>query len=152
VQFGQAVAEGFSGTSHVSRDRLYPVRSEPVHLGVDFGLTPCVVVGQEIGGRIQINAALACERGGIRQHIEEAVAPWLSQHAPWVFSNWRMILGSYDPSGDAPVQTSIDESPARVLQELLPGDWQPGPVSWEGRKGQCLRYSTVLGWNKWTAD
>jgi hypothetical protein len=50
-----------------------------------------------------------------------------------------MILGGYDPSGNTGEQADIDQSPIAVLEELLPGDWLEGAVSWDGRKGPMLR-------------
>ena len=59
---------------HVSRIRLLPVQGELIYLGADFGLTPCITIGQPAGyGEIRILASLPCERGGIKQHLENSV-------------------------------------------------------------------------------
>jgi len=100
VQLGAQVAVGFNEDFHVSRERLHPVRGEPLFFGVDFGLTPCVTIGQDIHGQIRVYASLACERGGIRQHLEYDVIPWLTRNAPWCLRDASMVLGGYDPSGN----------------------------------------------------
>jgi hypothetical protein len=134
VQLGQAVAEGFNESIHVSYERPFPVQGEQIFVGCDFGLTPTVIIGAEFQGKVEIFAALPCERGGIKQHLEFAVIPWFAKHAPWALNDMGIIQGSYDQSGDTPSQSNSDESPAQVLQDALAGYWQPGPVSWEGRK------------------
>jgi hypothetical protein len=43
----------------------------------------------------------------------------------------------YDPSA-ADEQTDIEQNPAELLRRMLPGNWEPGPVDWENRKGPML--------------
>jgi hypothetical protein len=67
--------------------------------GTRGGLTPCITIGQPGGyGEIRILASLPCDRGGIKQHLEQSVIPWLRHRAPWVFRTSGMIHGWYDPS------------------------------------------------------
>ena len=129
VLLGQPVADGLQESKHVTKQRLYPYRGEPICIGYEFGLTPTAVLGQNLDGRIPIFAALPCVRGGVRQHMRDEVLPWISRHAPWALMDWRNVIGRYDPAGDTPVQSDINESPAQVLREMLPGDWQLGAVS-----------------------
>jgi hypothetical protein len=138
VQLGKAVAEGFNPARHVSQSRLYPKRGEPLFLGQDFGHTPATIIGQELHHRVYVYAAIPCDHGGVRQHITHNVKPWLVRHAPWVFESRELILGGYDPAGNTEEQADTDQSPILVLEELLPGFWELGAVSWEGRKGPML--------------
>jgi hypothetical protein len=138
VQLGQAVAEGFNEAAHVSRVRLYPRRGEPLFFGQDFGHTPATIIGQEWQGKVSVYAAIPCPFGGVRQHITANVKPWLVRHAPWVFQSTELIQGGYDQSGNTEEQADTDQSPILVLEELLPGFWEGGAVSWEGRKGPML--------------
>jgi hypothetical protein len=138
VQLGEQVAQGFNENAHIATRRLYPVRGEQIFIGQDFGLTPASIIGQELRGRVFIYTALPCQRGGIRQHIEYTVEPWLTRNAPWALMRSNVIEGGYDPAGETPEQADIDQSPVLTLEELLPGYWEPGQVSWEGRKGPML--------------
>ncbi|HET6464907.1 MAG TPA: hypothetical protein VFH55_04770 [Nitrospiria bacterium] len=138
VQLGAQVAEGFRENFHVSRERLRPVQGEPLLIGQDFGHTPATIIGQPWRGYIRVYAAIPCERGGIRQHFSNAVIPWLSSRAPWALQNRGMVVGWYDPAGDTGEETDIDESPMRLVEKLLPGTWNPGPVKWDSRNNLLL--------------
>lgn len=148
TQLGAQVAVGFNEDFHVSRERIHPIRSEPLFLGVDFGLTPCVTTAQEIRGRILVYASLACERGGIRQHLEYEVIPWMTRYAPWCLQDSSMILGGYDPSGNTPEAADIEQSALLVLERLVPGYWEPGQVSWPGRRDPMLAVFNRAAWGQ----
>lgn len=138
IQLGAQVAEGFREDLHVSRDRLRPIPNEPLVLAQDFGHTPATIIGQPWRGTRRVYAALTCEHGGIKQHLEQSVLPWLQVHAPWALRNaTSMIRGCYDRAGETGEQTDIDVDPVGLLEKLLGGLWYPGPVEWETRKG-CL--------------
>jgi hypothetical protein len=66
------------------------------------------------------------------------VIPRFTRRAQWGLRNTSIILGGYDPSGNTEEQADTDQSPILVLEELLPGFWEEGAVSWEGRKGPML--------------
>lgn len=137
---GAQVAEGFNHDVHVSPDRLRLIDGEPVTLGQDFGHTPATIIGQPWRGEIRVVAALPCDYGGIRQHVEHSVIPWFERNAPWVLKNTRLsINGVYDPAGNAAEQTDIEQSPIRILEKVLGGRWTPGATSWEGRKNPMLQ-------------
>jgi hypothetical protein len=138
IMLGKQVAEGFNEDLHVAKERLRPLPSEPLLLGFDFGHTPTCVIGQVWRGQRRIYAALNCEHGGVKQHLENAILPWLHAHAPWAIRNPGMLVGCYDPAGNTAEQSDIDRDPAAVLQSGLPGLWFPGPVSWESRKHTLL--------------
>lgn len=134
ILVGAQVAEGFREDRHVAQTRLDPVEGEPLLLGVDFGHTPTVIIGQPYRGSRRVLAALSCEHGGIKQHLEDAVLPWLTMRAPWALRQRGMIVGCYDPAGETGEQSDIEKDPVSTLEELLPGLWFPGPVKWESRK------------------
>lgn len=138
VLMGPQVAEGFREDLHVARERLRPIEGEPLFLGQDFGHTPTTVIGQPWRGELRVLAALACDRGGVRQHVETAVVPWLTRHAPWTLRAARSGLrGCYDPAGTTGEETDIERNPVEALERLVGGLWWPGPVAWEARKA-CL--------------
>ncbi len=134
VMLGPQVADGFNEDVHVAKGRLRPIPNEPLALGVDFGHTPTVIIGQVYRGQRRIYAALACQRGGILQQLENEVLPWLGEHAPWALRSSNMVYGCYDIAGETGEQSDIERDPVSILEQKLPGLWFPGPVKWESRK------------------
>jgi hypothetical protein len=138
VLMGPQVAEGFREDLHVARERLRPIEGEPLFLGQDFGHTPATIIGQPWRGFLRILAALPCEHGGVRQHAETSVLPWLARHAPWTLQAARALLrGCYDPAGQTGEESDIEKNPVDTLERLVGGLWWPGPIAWEARK-HCL--------------
>lgn len=141
VILGQQVATGFNENLHVSKDKLYPIKGEPLCFGQDGGHTPATIIGQAWRGYIFIYAALPIERGGMRQQYEQNVIPWLRNNAPWALDNRitdkKFIYGGYDPSMPDD-ESDSDKNPITLIEELVGGSWMPGPQSWEARKGSLL--------------
>ncbi len=135
---GQQVAHGFREDVHVAVESVLPRPGEPLGFGVDFGLTPAVVIGQPARGLRRILAALPSERAGIKQHLDNAVIPWLADHAPWALNQSGMIYGCYDISGETPEEADIEHNAVRTLEEKLPGLWFPGPIEWDPRRHTLL--------------
>jgi hypothetical protein len=138
ILVGLAVAEGFREDLHVSQTRLEAVSGEPLLVGVDFGHTPTLMIGQVIKGERRVLCALACEHGGIKQHLENEVLPWVAQHAPWALRRPNLVVGCYDPAGETGEQSDIERDPVSTLEALWPGMWYPGPVTWDSRKHTLL--------------
>ena len=109
------------------------MKNEPLGFGLDFGLTPTVVVGQPVKGKRRIYAAFTAQHAGIKQLIENEVLPWLNRFAPWTLRQTNMIYGCYDISGQTSEQSDIERDPISIVETLLPGLWYPGPVRWEPR-------------------
>lgn len=137
VALGPQVALGFREDRHVSRERIYPVKEEPLYIGQDGGLNPCTVIGQPARGFNRVYAALPMDRGGMRQQYEYNVVPWLRKFAPWCLKQQSMIIGGYDPSLPDD-ESDSDRNPIQVCEELVGGIWYPGPVSWDARKDPML--------------
>lgn len=135
---GEAVAVGFRSETHVAPHPLIPVPHVPLVLGHDAGLTPVTIIGQEVQGEVRVLAALASERAGTRQHLENLVLPWLAIHAPWAMRNPSLLISHYDPAMETPDQSNVDSSPVSVLREVLGGASYPGAVSWPGRRDPLL--------------
>src|SRR3990167_642676 len=137
VILGPQVAVGFNPDQHVRA--CTPLRGVPVWIGQDGGHTPTTVIGQRAEGRCRILGALSSEHAGIRQHVRDLVRPWLGEHAPWALDDKDLLYGRYDSSMNTDDFGDSDSNPVHVLtQEMLPGHWQPGPVSWDGRKDPML--------------
>jgi hypothetical protein len=138
IQMGAQVAQGFREDLHVSKDRLQPMQGEPFVFGQDFGHTPATIIGQVWRGQCRVLAALPCEHGGIKQHLDNTVIPWLQTKAPWVLRGSKQyVRGCYDVAGETGEQTDIEVDPVGMLEKKLGGLWYPGPIEWESRKG-CL--------------
>ncbi len=137
VQLGPQVAVDFSVAKHVAKEPVRIFKGEPLLFGQDGGLTPTTVIGQVVHGWLRVIAAFSIERGGMRQHLERNVVPWLTANAPWALRSTNLIKGVYDPAMPDD-ESDSDRNPVRVLQEILGGYWYPGPVSWEARKGAMI--------------
>lgn len=140
VMLGTQVAQGFDEDVHVAKQRLEVIESEPLFFGVDFGHTPTVIIGQSWRSTIRVLAALTCKRGGIKQHLEDSVIPWLRVRAAHVLDprvGRHYVHGQYDPSAPDS-QDDIDQNPIKTIEAALPGWWYPGPVDWESRKNPML--------------
>lgn len=134
---GPQVAVGFNEDLHVAREPIRIFKGEPLICGIDGGLTPTMIIGQVIHGWLRIIAAFTIERGGMRQLLETYVVPWLVSNAPWVLRANNLIKGVYDPAMPDD-ESDSDRNPVKVLKELLGGYWEPGPVTWEARKGAMI--------------
>jgi hypothetical protein len=141
---GEQVAVGFRSELHVSPDPLMPMLNVPLVMGHDAGLTPVTIIGQEVQGEIRVLAALASERAGTRQHLENLVLPWLAIHAPWAMRTSGLLTSYYDSAMDSPDQSNVESSPLLVLREVLGGATYPGAVSWPGRRDPLLSLLTRL--------
>lgn len=136
IMLGPQVAVGFNRDSHVCASR--PTRGFPVWLGQDGGHTPTTILAQRVDNRVRIIGALSSEHAGMRQHIQGLVRPWLGEHAPWALDDRDLLHGRYDPSLNTDDAGDIDSNPMRILLHELAGHWQPGPITWDGRKDPML--------------
>ena len=136
VMLGPQVAIGFNREQHVRP--CAPVRQVPLWIGQDAGHTPTTVIGQRVDGRCRVLAALTSEHDGMRGHLQSLVLPWLGEHAPWALDSKEWITVCYDPSTDTDEQANIESNALHVMQQLVPGRYRPGPVSWDGRKDPML--------------
>lgn len=140
VILGEQVAVGFNEEVHAPQHlRLRPDPSATLWLGQDGGLTPATIVGQRLGKRVQVLAALYSEHDGMRQHIRGLVLPWLSEHTPWALEHAdEAIQVIYDPSLDADGQGDTEANPLKIMRALLRAKYRPGPVKWEPRREALL--------------
>ena len=138
LAMGSQVAVGFNPAAHISKEALRPIAGEPLLLGQDFGHTPATIIGQSYRGFVRVYAALPCDHGGVRQHFDASVIPWLAKYAPWALKDRSLIAGVYDPAGNTEDESDTDQSPIRTIEKILGGYWSEGGVSWESRKGPML--------------
>jgi hypothetical protein len=76
---------------------LKPLKSLPIALGWDFGLTPTVVIGQLTSlGQVRILAELVGRDTSVRAFARDIVKPFLSKN----FAGYEVAFSVGDPSGN----------------------------------------------------
>ncbi len=77
---GQPVFRSFDRGSHVAAGELTPMYTDaPLLIGVDAGLTPAAVIGEQTyDGRVVVYAALTAEGTGALRFVREVLKPYLA--------------------------------------------------------------------------
>jgi hypothetical protein len=112
---GQAVfRKTFHAATHV-KDMVVTVNpNKPVMVGLDFGRTPCAIIGQHDNfGRAILMKEVVTEGMGLLQMVEEHLKPIL--YAPPFAGRRVFIVG--DPAGRQRSQVT-EETPFDVLKDL----------------------------------
>ena len=139
LKLGEVVAEGYDAVLHVAPDPLIVSPNHQLAIGWDGGHTPSAVIGQLINNQVRIYAALNDMKAGVLQLIEEQVAPWLIQYAPWARHGGGGLTQIIDPSMATGSQSDIRDSAERVIRDTLRGAIVKGPVAWAPRREAILR-------------
>ena len=139
LKLGEVVAEGYDAVLHVAPDPLIVSPNHQLAIGWDGGHTPSAVIGQLINNQVRIYAALNDMKAGVLQLIEEQVAPWLIQYAPWARHGGGGLTHIIDPSMATGSQSDIRDSAERVIRDTLRGAIVKGPVAWAPRREAILR-------------
>lgn len=106
---GRPVHEEYVDSTHASHEDLKPVEDTPIIVGMDFGLTPAAVFGQQLqNGRWQVIDELVTERMGITNFAGE-----LKRKINKDFDGFEFEFYG-DPAGTAESQTD-EESPFDIL-------------------------------------
>lgn len=108
ISDGKPVYPQFDRMTHVAPDALQAVQGLPIYIGIDFGLTPAAVFGQNVRGRWIILKELVAQDMGIVR-FSEILRREMMMYSPSPFSVWG------DPAGDFRVQTDED-TPFKVLR------------------------------------
>ncbi|QJT28392.1 TerL [Aeromonas media] len=90
----------FNRDLHVAKDKLGPIKSLPIVIGMDFGLTPSAIIGQVTAfGQLRILDEVVATGMGIERFIDEQLAPLLNARYPgmMLIVNGVVIWG--DPAG-----------------------------------------------------
>lgn len=99
---------------HVAKEPIPVLKGLPLRLGWDFGLTPACIVGQLTPkGQVRVLREYVCERGGVRQFVEETVRPALNNE----FMGMPLISVG-DPAGASGAQGDIEITCFRELEKL----------------------------------
>lgn len=100
---GKPVFPSFSREFHVAKEDVPYIKSQdkPLLIGLDFGLTPAMCIGQlDPFGRLLVYDAVVSEGMGISRFINEKIKPLLSTKYPGMSA---VIIG--DPAGQQRAQT-----------------------------------------------
>lgn len=110
---GKAIyEEQWNDSFHVS-DSIQLIEEHPICVGLDFGLTPAAVIGQETpNGTIHILEEVIGEGMGIKQFITHGLRPALN--ARYKSCEWNFVG---DPSGNRRAESN-EETVFKVLDEL----------------------------------
>jgi hypothetical protein len=106
---GKVVFPDFDRQLHVSKEPLHPVAGVPVHVGVDFGLTPAAIFGQNLRGRWLILGELVATDMGVAKF-----GPLLRKELASRFPGHQIIVTG-DPAGDYRAQTD-ETTPFQLLR------------------------------------
>lgn len=120
---GKPVYPMFRDSTHVAREPLDPVPGLPLLAGVDFGLTPAFVIGQQlVDGRWLLLDELVFDDAGIIR-AAEAFTKFVYQR----YGGDVHVTGWGDPAGTT--RSQIDERTALdVLRANTPRHWRWRPA------------------------
>jgi hypothetical protein len=139
LKLGEVVAEGYDAEMHVAREPLIVSPDFQLAIGWDGGHTPSAIICQLINRQVRVYAALNDMKAGVLQLIEDQVAPWLIQHAPWARHGGGGLTHVIDPSMATASQSNIRESAETIIRDTLRGRIVKGPVAWQPRREAILR-------------
>lgn len=95
IQEGKPVYPEYNDQVHGAG--VKPIKSLPIALGWDFGLTPSCVIGQLTStGQLRITDELYSESMDVRRFARDVVKPYLSQH----YAGYYVAFSTGDPSGN----------------------------------------------------
>ena len=119
---GQAVYPMFRDRTHVAQEVIEPSPGFSLMIGVDFGLTPCAVIGQRThGGQWFIIDEFITQDIGIKKFAEELTA-FMAEFYP----NFDVSVAVGDPSGDYRSPNS-DETCIDIMNAHTPWTWSAAP-------------------------
>lgn len=95
---GKPVYPEYNDKLHCPEQGIIPIKSLPIGLGWDFGLTPSCVIGQLTStGQLLIHDELFSEDMGVRQFARDVVKPLLATK----YKGFEVEFSLGDPSGSA---------------------------------------------------
>ena len=102
---GKKVFEEYNDDIH-AYENVEWLDGQPLYLGWDFGLTPCLLISQFYNGQLRVLKEFVTESMGIENLIEDRVRPYWSQH-----NLDRFSIGSSDadPAGAARSAKNVRE-------------------------------------------
>lgn len=130
---GMPVFPDFRKDIHIAKHREEPHLGLPLLCGLDFGLSPALVVGQLRGQRLLVFREFTAMNRGIKQFLED-VMPRLQQEFPeWDIRSQKDYHFFIDPAGFQKSQVDA-RTCVQQMNELGLRNITPGPIDWESRR------------------
>lgn len=133
VQLGAPVVTTYNAERHYLQDTELPVVQDATGVRFWDGYHhPACIVGQLLPPhRLVIHDVCYAEGIGVRELIENYLKPlFASSKYKDKIHTWRDIG---DPSMNTPDQSTVNQSAATVIRDLLGGSFEPGPTRWPAR-------------------
>lgn len=107
---GKAVYPDFDENVHIAKDGLVPAEFIPITVGLDFGLTPSAIFGQNVRGRwLILRELVATDMGTVK--FADVLRKFIAQEFP---GHDKFIVWG-DPAGDYRAQTD-ETTPFQLLR------------------------------------
>jgi len=136
---GMPVFPDFRKDLHISKIKEGPHLGLPLLCGLDFGLTPALVIAQIRGQRLYIFQEYIDQNKGIKQFLED-ILPRLTQEFPeWNFRADKDYFWFIDPAGFQKSQVDA-RTCVQQMTELGLRNITPGPVDWESRRSSVEQF------------
>jgi hypothetical protein len=121
---GKVVYPEWSDSMHVAPQPLPAIPDLPLHIGLDFGLTPAAIIGQRTSrGQWRIIDELIAEDMGLVR-FSEILAQLLAER----YAGFKDVHAWGDPAGNARSQTD-EKSCLEVVREYAAIPCQPAPTN-----------------------
>lgn len=94
---GRPVYSAYRDTLHCPETGVKAIKGLPIGIGWDFGLTPCIVIGQLTPhGQLRVVAELVSDDMDVRTFARDAVKPFLDRY----FKGYEIAFSLGDPAGN----------------------------------------------------
>ena len=141
VRDGKPIYPEYRDEMH-SRLEIEPDPNSPLHIGLDFGLTPAAVIAQEVNGQLRVIDEVITDNMGASRF-----APVLKAHLAEHYPNYRIGTITGDPAGDGRSQAD-ENTPFRILRaagvSANPAQTNDPTIRREAVAGRLMRL-TVTG-------
>lgn len=134
---GKTVFPDFKKDFHTTKDNIDVEPGLPLLIGVDFGLTPAMVLCQLVGTQLRVIKEFIETNGSIRK-LAPVVYNYLSTKYLTMLHNGDVHL-YIDPAGVR--RSEADENTCMLeLKKAGFDSIRPGPVDWESRRAAVERF------------
>lgn len=127
---GKPVYSDFVERDHGTQEDLLPEVGLPLLVGIDFGLTPAMIVGQLQGERLVIFCEWTEINMGAKRFMEKVV-PLFRLRFPYHNNLRKSVYCFIDPAGFAKSQNDETTCAQEVAVFFSP---RPGGITWENRR------------------
>ena len=149
-QVGKQVTPQWNDRLHLALG-LGPTQGRPLHILWDFGHNPTAIITQlQPMGYWYILDAIVGDGIGAAELIEDGLKPLLVDRYGFALRGHRQpydLVHIGDPAGETGDQTSIRQSPVKLIRHTIGGIWRKGPVKIEHRVEPLRKVltKTILG-------